>query len=168
LFHALLYRARQFSRAVGSRPEPADVEWACDVLGPQMALLFRAMSPRDQAHSLGTLRLLRPDQQQDSDLVVAALLHDAGKGYIRLHERVLFVLLSPFPALLRLLAHPSAHGWRSALHRCRTHAEAGALLAAAAGASDRTVELIRRHHHHRRAGAMDPALASLIDADDRA
>lgn len=134
------------------------------LLSPQQQSLFGGMSPRDQWHSVQTLRLLSPDLQADRDVALATLLHDAGKGRIRLHQRVLFVLLSPFPALLHRLARPGS-GWRGALHRSLHHAEAGARLAAIAGTSERTATLIRAHHNP---NPYDAAALALLDADDRA
>ena len=126
--------------------------------------LFLAMSPRDQWHGVETLRLLPAALRDDRELGLAALLHDCGKGYIRLYERVLYVLLARLPWLLVRLAAPRT-GPRGALLRLSRHTERGAALAAAAGSSPRTVALIRAHHYP---DPNDPAAIALLAADDRA
>jgi hypothetical protein len=160
-----IYRLRQFRRALGAKPTRAQLDAVQVQLTTPQWRLFCAMSPRDQWHAIQTLRLLRARGAVHADLALAALLHDAGKGYIRLHERVLYVLLTRRPRLLQRLATAQGAGWRTALFRSARHAEAGARLAQEAGASDRVVELIRGHH---RAVANDAELAALIDADARA
>lgn len=158
------YRLAQFRRALGARPDAAGLAEVRARLSPAQQALFLRMSPRDQWHSIATLRLLPPAMRADADLAVAALLHDAGKGYIRLHERVLFVLLARTSPLLMRFAAPRT-GLRGALLRIGRHAERGAVLAAAAGATPRAVRLIRSHHHP---DPRDPAALALLDADDRA
>jgi len=93
------------------------------------------------------------------------LLHDAGKGHVRLHERVLYVLLARWPWLLRQLAAERGPHWRSALYRTAGHAVSGARLACEAGANARVTHLIRHHHC---ATTADTELLALIEADDRA
>ncbi len=156
------YRIAQFRRALGARPTPADLAVARERLSAAQWRLFCGMAPRDQWHAVETLRLLGERGATDSDLTLAALLHDAGKGYIRLHERVLFVLLARWPWLLRRLAAPHGARWRTALFRSARHAAEGARLAREAGSSERAVALIRRHHAQR---PDDPALLALIEAD---
>jgi len=159
------YRVRQFGRTLGAHPAAADLRAARAALSAEEWTLFRGMSPRDQWHSIETWRLLEREGFTEPALRTAALLHDAGKGRVRLHERVLFVLLARAPAALERLAAANAPGTRGALHRIVHHAEAGASLAAAAGAPPRTVELIRRHHN---SSIDEPELAALIRADERA
>lgn len=160
-----LYRIAQLRRAISVRPGPPALTRARSYLTNEQWRLFAAMSPRDQWHGIETLRLLHVAGWEDEDLAVAALLHDAGKGYIRLHERVLYVLLARPPWLLRRLASARGYAWRAALHRSLHHAEDGARLALRAGASARAAQLIATHHRPLLGDA--PALA-LADADDRA
>lgn len=159
------YRLAQFRRALGARPSPAQIAEARALLTPAQWRLYTGMSSRDQWHSSETLRLLAARGRDDRDLSLAALLHDAAKGYIRLPERVLYVLLARTPWLLRRLASPRGPRWRTALHRSATHADAGANCALAAGCGARVAHLIRRHHT---AQPTDAALAALIAADERA
>src|SRR5579872_3200975 len=88
------YRLLQFRRSIGARPNAAALVALRAQLTPSQQTLFFAMSPRDQWHGIETLRLLPPAFRDDADLALAALLHDCGKGYIHLHERVLYVLLA--------------------------------------------------------------------------
>jgi putative nucleotidyltransferase with HDIG domain len=159
------YRIAQFRRAVGARSTTEQLAQVRSRLTEPQWRLFRAMAPRDQWHAVETLRLLGECGAADPDLALAALLHDAGKGYIRLHERVLFVLLARWPWLLRRLAAPHGARWRTALFRSAIHAETGARLAREAGASERAVSLIRNHHAAR---SNDAGLLALIEADARA
>lgn len=159
------YRFAQFRRALDARPTPAQLAATRARLNEPQWRLFSGMAPRDQWHAVETLRLLGERGAADPHLALAALLHDAGKGYICLHERVLFVLIARWPRLLRRLAAPRGPHWRRALFRSATHAATGARLARAAGASERAVSLIRDHHA---AWSEDPELLALIDADARA
>jgi hypothetical protein len=112
------------------------------------------MTTNDQRHSLTVYRALRGRGCDDPDLLVAALLHDVGKGggRVPLWVRPPVVLLHAFvPGMLGQLTRPPAHGrsvpwWRRAFYSSWHHAEVGAELAAAAGLSDRAVLLISTHH----------------------
>jgi hypothetical protein len=75
-------------------------------------------------------------------VLIAGLLHDAGKGDTGMLPRILHALLQA-----RITWPSYALGWlpgmRGALTRLRDHAETSATLAEVAGCSARTVELIR-------------------------
>jgi len=159
------YRLQQFRRALDAAPDAAALYAARQQLSPAQWLLFQTLSPRDQWHSVETMRTVQRAGHFDNDLLTAALLHDAGKGYIALHHRILYVLLARMPLLLRHLAAPCGSPWRTALHRSANHTETGACLALAAGASERAVALIRGHH---RLGWADPEARALAIADDTA
>ncbi len=76
------------------------------------------------------------------DLLIAGLLHDAGKGQTGVWPRVVYALgqaYGPWVWRLARIIPP----WRAPLARLAVHADASASLAAAAGCSPRTVELIR-------------------------
>ncbi|MFN8558101.1 MAG: HDIG domain-containing protein [Dehalococcoidia bacterium] len=163
-----LYRVRQFGRALGAQPSPDDEALLAAYLSPAERALFDATSPRDQHHHIRTLRLL-PAPAPSRELARAALLHDIGKGYIRLDERVLYVLLAAgAPALLGRLARGrfGRRGPLAGVARIHHHARVGADLLRALGAEPRLIDLVARHHD--RDATADPDLASLIDADERA
>jgi putative nucleotidyltransferase with HDIG domain len=98
------------------------------------------MERRDQRHGLEVARRLRLGTD-DRSLLVAALLHDCGKGRVPLWLRILNVLS---PGVVDRLA-AEGDGWRAAAHRLRRHAELGAAMAQEAGCSQTTVRLIRGH-----------------------
>jgi len=160
-----LYRLKQFGRAFRAKPSDNALRWARSKLTAEHWDLFVTMSPRDQWHSIQTLRLLRGSRRNDPDVVQAALLHDVGKGRIFMRDRVSYVLLSRVPWLLKRLSSENGPGWRNALHRSRRHPDIGARLAHEAGASPRAVQLIRRHHRPPRG---DEAALALAAADDQA
>jgi putative nucleotidyltransferase with HDIG domain len=117
-----------------------------DNLTPAQQRLFWAMMVEDQRHSLDVFHTLQRRGCQDRDLLLAALLHDVGKGEVRLWHRVLYVLLRTGPSgLLRRLAQPNGAGWRRALASINEHGRRGATLAQKAGAPPAVVELIRNH-----------------------
>jgi hypothetical protein len=160
------YRARQLWKALRARVEEEDrVVVATFLTAPQQSL-FYAMSPRDQRHSVETCRRLMLEGHRESDVLVAALLHDVGKGRIRLWHRVAYVMLgAAAPGLLRRLAARDGDGWRGALHRSLHHSGRGAEQALAAGASEESARLIRGHHD---TGTGDERLRALIRADEDA
>lgn len=159
-----LYRARQFLSSLHPRIDAAERAQAAALLGQRLAPLFDSMSARDQRHCLEVFRALRAQGCADPDLLVAALLHDVGKGRldsptVRLWHRVAYVLLDALaPSLLDRWAR---WGGLGTIHR---HAARGADLVAAAGAPPAVVELIR-HHEGPTEGA-DQRLRLLRAADD--
>ena len=176
------YRSRQFFGALRARLEKEERAEVAAHLTPAEQRLFSAMDLRDQRHALDVFRVLKSGGQRDASLLAAALLHDVGKGPIRLWQRVAFVLLRVVsPRLLRRLASADAppagggsafdRGWRGALGRSLNHAERGAALAKAVGSTAETVRLIRLHRSPTSASSAEPAgddvaLALLQAADE--
>ena len=157
----MLDRVRQV-REASIGPDAADLALARELLGGDLLALFGAQEPRDQRHSAGTARwLLERGHDGDHDLLVAALLHDAGKGEQRTRDRVAHVLTEWLPEAL-VAGEDSSFEMRRALARSRAHSERGAELLIAAGASPRVVELTRLHH---RPPGRDAMLALLQRAD---
>ena len=160
-----LYRSRQFFGALRPRVDVEVRAEAFRLLSEPERQLFESMTPRDQQHCLAVYERLRVEGQDDRSLLVAALLHDAGKGRIALWHRVAFVLLEAWaPGLLRRRATPSeGAGWREALYHCLHHQELGAELARQAGSSEEVVALIRADH-----ASSDERALALETADDAA
>ncbi len=157
-----LYRSRQFFGSVRPRVDEALREQAFALLNDSQRTLFSLMTTRDQQHCLNVYNALRDNGHEDADLLVAALLHDAGKGTIELWHRVAFVVLeATSPRQLDRFARPGGgRDWREALYRCRNHAQLGADLAREAGSSDRVAGLISEHTPE------DRQLAALKAADE--
>lgn len=110
---------------------------------PAQRALFDAMPRADRRHALDVVAGLRARGMDDPDILVAGLLHDAGKGRsIRLWHRVAWSLgeLSG-PWVWGMAAR--LPGGAAAMARLRDHAERSAELAAWAGCGPRTVALIR-------------------------
>ena len=77
------------------------------LLGPEELRCFRALQGREQRHAVDVLVHLQAHGSPSHDLLVAALLHNAGKGPLHLYERVAYTLLAMFtPALLDRIAAP--------------------------------------------------------------
>ncbi|HZP25881.1 MAG TPA: HD domain-containing protein [Dehalococcoidia bacterium] len=153
-----LYRTRQFLGALRPRVSAAELEDAKRFLGPQLFALFSSMMLRDQRHSLDVFRLLDDQGCHDNDVLAAALLHDVGKGRVRLWERVVYVLAG---ALARPLQSRLGNGAK----RLRDHAAIGAVQVAAAGASPQLVRLVAEHED-RQLSPSDAPLRLLRSADD--
>ncbi|HEV2238004.1 MAG TPA: HD domain-containing protein, partial [Ktedonobacterales bacterium] len=75
------YRVWQVWRNLTPRPLDARDEAVLAAhLGPEARRLFATMSRADQRHSLDVWAALRARGHEEADLLVAALLHDCGKG----------------------------------------------------------------------------------------
>lgn len=164
------YRVWQVKEALTGRLSGDDRWLVQAVLTPAQQVVFDSMLPRDQRHGVRVCRTLRAWGWEDRDLLVAALLHDVGKGRgVRLWNRVVYVVLAAVaPRLLAQLANVAADSasWRSGLIALRHHAERGADMARRAGCSEATVRLVRLHESGNIPAAADPALAALRAADD--
>jgi hypothetical protein len=124
--------------------------------------VFDRMHVADQRHGLDVVGALRERGVIDRDVLVAGLIHDAGKGDTGVVPRVIHSLgevsdgrISAIAARVPRLASPLA--------RLRDHAELSAQLAAQAGCSDRTIELIRHQDDPR-----DPEYGEALRAADEA
>lgn len=111
-------------------------------LTPAQLALFDAMHVADRRHGLDVVATLRGDGQVDEELLLAGLLHDAGKGATGLWPRVAYSLGQEYGSWVWRIAG-ALPGFRVALTRLQDHAAASAELAAAAGCPPRTVALIR-------------------------
>ncbi|MBI2909230.1 MAG: hypothetical protein HYX92_16420 [Chloroflexi bacterium] len=160
----VLYRLRQFinlALPLSSPAKPVPVE---EILSPAQKQLFYGMARFGQRHCLKVCHALMTAGYKDVDVLRAALLHDAGKQGVGLTHRVASVLLPALaPGLLERWATEKPGAWGYGLFINLHHAERGAALARAAGASPATVELIRLHKSRE---AQDPRLLAFQRADE--
>jgi len=149
------YRSRQFWEMLRGCSVSVDMAQVQYILGPALTEVFLKMHPAEQAHSFQVYRALVGAGETNSDLHVAALLHDAGKSKspLSIWERVAVVIARRFsPGTVRKLGQDRAvahsipkNGIRHAFLVAEQHPEWGAELAAEAGASALACTLIRRH-----------------------
>ena len=156
-------KVRQARAHVTARVAPAERAEVAAWLSPAELDLFAAMPVADRRHGLDVVARLRSYGSRDPDLLVAGLLHDCGKGpQTRLRHRVGWSLGERHGTWVhRSLG--TIPGFGAGLERMRTHAERSAELMAAAGASDRAVDLVRHQ-----ADPADPILGGLLLAADEA
>jgi putative nucleotidyltransferase with HDIG domain len=154
-------RLRQF-REANDPPTAADLALVRDVLPTPLFNRFQEQHPRDMRHGARTAQWLLDRGHADHDLLVAALLHDIGKGHQRRVDRAAYVAAS-WLGLAPALATPASRcALRQALARSLDHAITGARELRALGAPPRAVELTL-FHHAKLPG--DPVLALLQQAD---
>ena len=155
-------RVRQFRAHVRAAVAPAERSgleaW---LSGPQLAL-FDGMHVADRRHGLDVVATLRADGVTDPDVLMAGLLHDAGKGQTGLWPRVVYALGDAYGRGLWRVAGV-VPGFRASLARLHDHAETSARLAASVGCSPRTVELIRHQD-----APIDPDAGRLLQLADEA
>lgn len=156
-----MHRTRQFAGA-GREPSDADFALAREQLPPALFALFARQHPRDIVHAAATARWLLTRGYSQPDLVLAALLHDVGKGEQRRIDRVVYVLADAVGAAGRVASPTSRFALRRAVARTREHSRSGANQLAAAGAPVRAVELTLNHHGP---SGHDTMLALLQQAD---
>ena len=137
-----LAKIRQTKRHILARVPARERDAAGAWLTAAQLALFDGMHVADRRHGLDVVAALRDAGEHDPEVLLAGLLHDAGKGDTGMVPRILHSLDQAritWPAL--------ALGWlpgmRRALVRLRDHADTSARLAEAAGCPARTVELIR-------------------------
>ena len=160
-----LYRSRQFFRSAGPSLSEEERTEVTQRLNAEQQRLFYAMTARDQRHCLDVFHALRRDGHDDPELLAAALLHDVGKGPVRLWHRVAYVLIHAVsPRLLRRLASDRGSGWRRSLASFSEHSQRGAALVEATGASQAVVTMVRLHSGD--GSDDDPRVAILQAADD--
>jgi hypothetical protein len=136
-------KVRQFFRhlfALVSRRERAELS---DWLTADQLALFDSMHRADRRHGLDVVRALRAAGHDDSDVLLAGLLHDCGKGRsVGVWHRVAWSLANRYGGRTRALTR-RLPGFARAFATLDEHAETSARLALAAGCSDRCAELIR-------------------------
>lgn len=137
-----LTKIRQTKRHVLARVAAREREAVAAWLSSEQLALFDGMHVADRRHGLDVVVALRAGGTSDREVLIAGLLHDAGKGDAGMIPRIVHALGQ---AGMGWAAR--AVGWwpgmRATLDRLRVHAESSARLAEAAGCPIRTVELIR-------------------------
>ena len=135
-------KIRQTRRHLVARVTDLERHTVASWLTPSQLDVFAGMHVADQRHGLDVVDALRMGGTRDPEVLLAGLLHDAGKGDAGLVPRVIHSLgeagFGWVGRVARLLPP-----MRRVLDRLRDHAETSALIAAAAGCSPRTCELIR-------------------------
>lgn len=156
-------KARQLGRHVAARVTPVERAALAAWLSPAQLALFDGMPLADRRHGLDVAAALRAAGVVDPDVLLAGLLHDAGKGRtIRLWHRVAWSLGELLGGWVHRLAS-RLPGGAAAMARLRDHDARSAELAAAAGCSPRTVALIRGV-----VGTDDRAVLAALRAADEA
>lgn len=163
------YRVGQFTRGLRGRLSPADIAEVRGRLSDAEFTLFLHAQRRDRRHSVDLYRLLQREgvggAPASEAVLVAALLHDVGKGQLATWHRVAFVVLNAAtPWLSRRLESQTGAHWRRGLWRLRHHAALGAEMLRRAGTDPRVVAIVEAHT---RPTSGDPEVEAFIRADDR-
>jgi hypothetical protein len=155
-------KVRQFRSHVRARVAPDERTALAGWVTPDQLALFDAMHVADRRHGLDVVTTLREQGVTDEEVLLAGLLHDAGKGQTGVWPRVAYSLGQAYGAWVWRVAGvlPSM---RAALERLHAHAETSARLAGRAGASPRTVDLIRHQE-----APVDPVAGRLLQLADEA
>ena len=109
------------------------------------------MSDPDQSHSIRVFQTLVDQGEENSDLLMAALLHDVGKSLnpLRAWERSLVVVTNRIlPDQVLNWGQCEPRGWRKPFVVALQHPEWGAALVHQEGGSETLVTLIRYHQEH--------------------
>jgi len=135
-------KIRQGFRHIRARVSKRERDSLLAWLTPPQLAVFDSMHVADRRHGLDVAAALRSAGETDSEVLLAGLLHDAGKGQTGILPRVVYALGQAYG---RWIEAPFRRlpGGAAALDRLAAHAETSAGLAEAAGCTPRTVELIR-------------------------
>lgn len=155
-------KVRQFRAHVQARVAPMERAALASWLTPPQQEVFDRMHVADQRHGLDVVATLRTHGVIDGEVLVAGLIHDAGKGETGLWPRVVYSLGQAYGRTL-LRAATVVPGWKAPLQRLHDHAETSAQIAAEAGCTARTVELIRHQD-----APLDPDAGRLLQLADEA
>lgn len=109
---------------------------------PRQLEVFDRMHVADQRHGIDVVATLRTHGVTDREVLVAGLIHDAGKGQTGIWPRVAYSLGQAYGSSIWRAA-TVVPGWKAPVQRLHDHAETSARMAAEAGCTARTVELIR-------------------------
>jgi len=151
----ILYRVRQFWRAVSLKTDLHGLEQAHRVLSSEQWQLFEQLQPAEKSHAFAMYQKLLEQGETQQDLMVAALLHDVGKLRYRLNplERAMIVLVrAVFPSQAHDLGSLPPGGWdglpswQKVFIVAEQHALWGAEMARQVGVSSLAESLIREHN----------------------
>ena len=137
-----LAKMRQTRRFVLARVTAGERDAVKGWLNPAQLALFDEMHVADRRHGLDVVAALRAGGTTDPEVLLAGLLHDAGKGNAGLVPRIVYSLGTARMTWVERVAG-LLPPMRRSLERLDAHAETSARLAEAAHCSPRTVELIR-------------------------
>jgi hypothetical protein len=155
-------KTRQFLAHLRARVTDAERASLAGWLTPSQLALFDTMHVADRRHGLDVVASLRDAGVKDVDVLVAGVLHDAGKGDTGVWPRVAYSLGQAWGSRAWSVAS-LLPGMQTPLERLQRHAEVSASLAASAGCSPRTVDLIRNQDSPR-----DPEFGELLRLADEA
>ena len=155
-------KVRQFRSHVRARVAPDERAALAGWVTPDQLALFDSMHMADRRHGLDVVTTLRAQGVTDEEVLLAGLLHDAGKGRTGVWPRVAYSLGQAYGSWVWRVAGVLPP-MRAALERLREHAETSARLAERAGASPRTVDLIRHQD-----APVDPDAGRLLQLADEA
>ena len=132
-------KVRRFGRYFTGRVDGRERADLTGWLTPPQLQLFDSMHPADQRHGLDVVAALKADGHAQPELLLAALLHDSGKGRgLHVWHRVGWSLGERYGTRVERFFErlPS---FRGAFATLRMHAAKSAELAAAAGCSPATI-----------------------------
>jgi hypothetical protein len=155
-------RARQFRAHLRASVAPEERAALATWITPDQLALFDSMHVADRRHGLDVVVSLRAEGVTELDVLLAGLLHDAGKARTGVWPRVAYTLGARHGTWI-WRGVSVIPGFHPALERLRTHAQSSAALAAAVGCSPRTVELIRHQE-----APTDPEFGELLRLADEA
>jgi hypothetical protein len=155
-------KTRQFAHHLRARVTGDERAVLAGWVTPAAMGVFDGMHVADRRHGLDVVATLRAQGIEEPDVLVAGLLHDAGKRQTGVSARIAYSLGQRYGRWIWRVAGVLP-GWSAALRTLHDHAEASARLAAAAGCSDLTVELIRHQD-----APLDPGFGELLRLADEA
>jgi hypothetical protein len=135
-------RMRQLRSHLRARVDVAERANLAAWVPPAQLAIFDGMTVADRRHGLDVVASLRAAGVVAEDVLVAGLIHDAGKGATGVVPRIVHALGQAYGGWIPAIAEV-VPGMRPALRRLAEHPETSARLAEAAGCSARAVELIR-------------------------